>query len=294
MTPWIIQSSGLPRGPETIARMLGSLNAAQIPWKDFGLIDKTPEITNWEEFGDGPIYPHLSIRALRILTQDQFNPTEIFKGAGADLADTLLANIRRGIAYDEDRFDMGNYIEPLREHLLNGDARVMSLKEAIDFRCDTHAFIKPGKDLKLFEAMVLEPRESLRERILYDFVKTATPEILNENVIISPTKSILAEYRCFVFGNEVVAASQYRKDGAGHLDGDVPADILAAARDFAQEYQPAKAFVMDVCTLVDGQRKIVEYNCMNCAGLYKVDIARIAEAADHMATSSPAPRSPRP
>ena len=39
-------------------------------------------------------------------------------------------------------------------------------------------------------------------------------------------------------------------------------------------YQLADSFVMDVC-LTDGEWKIIECGCINCAGLYKANIPKL-------------------
>lgn len=45
-----------------------------------------------------------------------------------------------------------------------------------------------------------------------------------------------------------------------------------------QRYRPANAFVMDVVVMKIISVKIVEYNCINCAGFYAADVKALAGA----------------
>ena len=45
-------------------------------------------------------------------------------------------------------------------------------------------------------------------------------------------------------------------------------------------YQPAEAFVMDICLTPDGW-KIVEINCINCSGFYNGDMQKLLIALEN-------------
>lgn len=56
------------------------------------------------------------------------------------------------------------------------------------------------------------------------------------------------------------------------------------AQEFAQmmvdSYRPAECFVIDVA-LTDNRWKIVEINCINCAGFYKGDLMKVIGALEN-------------
>lgn len=49
---------------------------------------------------------------------------------------------------------------------------------------------------------------------------------------------------------------------------------LAFVTKMAQKYQPAAAFVLDICLTQNGW-KIVEVNCMNSAGFYACNLQKL-------------------
>ena len=51
--------------------------------------------------------------------------------------------------------------------------------------------------------------------------------------------------------------------------------IIDFINDMIKIYEPAEAFVIDVCLLLNGEMKIVEINCFNSSGFYDADIQKI-------------------
>lgn len=277
MKHWLIQSSGLRRTDDMTTKLLKGLEQSGGTWTDFGLIPFTPEITNWQSFPKADSYfVHCSTKALRILTEDKFKPSEIFIGADEQHASDLLQACRRGIFYDADRFDMSKYLKDLKRHLLNGHGEVMTIRELMSKSFKVDKFIKPGRDLKLFTGGVVSAGttfEEYLETIQYD---QYFQHSMDENVIVSDTVDILAEWRFFVTGGKVAAGSQYRKFGKMHWTSDIPSYVYDEARRMAGIYKPAKCFTMDLAMTADLQIKIVEYNCINCSGLYNANVGNLA------------------
>ncbi len=75
-------------------------------------------------------------------------------------------------------------------------------------------------------------------------------------------------------GRESDRVSQYKLGDQVIYDRVVDDDILEYAQQMADIYQPAKGFVLDVARTDDGL-KIVEINCLNCAGFYHVNIQKL-------------------
>lgn len=246
-------------------------------WCDFGIIPFTPQITNWENFPEADSYfVHCSTKGLRVLTEGKFKPTEIFVGADEAHAEKLIAACRRGIFYDEERFDMSKYLPNMKRHLLNGHGEIMTVRELMDQSFKTPKFVKPGRDLKLFTGAVLDANIKFSEyldTIQYD---THFHASLDENVIVADPVEILAEWRFFVVSGSIAAASQYRRFGQMKWTSSVPRHVMDAAQKMAGIYKPAKCFTMDLALTGDLDLKIVEYNCINCSGLYNASVGNLA------------------
>ena len=258
-------------------KLIRGLEQSGGTWSDFGLIPFTPEMTNWENFPDAESYfVHCSTKGLRVLTEGKFKPTEIFVGADEAHAQNLLERCRRGIFNDEERFDMSVYIKDLKRHMLNGHGDVMTVRELMDQSFKTPKFVKPGRDLKLFTGAVINENVKFSEyldTIQYD---THFSSSMDENVIVADPVEILAEWRFFVVKNSIAAASQYRKFGQLKWTRDIPTHIMEGAKKMVGLYKPARCFTMDLALTGNLDLRIVEYNCINCSGLYNADVGELA------------------
>lgn len=258
-------------------KLIRGLEHVDNTWCDFGLIPFTPEVTNWESFPEADSYfVHCSTKALRVLTEGKFAPTEIFVGAEEAEAQELLNRCRRGIFYDEQRFDMSFYLPLIKRHLLNGHGEIMKLRDLMTMSFKGDKFIKPGRDLKLFTGGIVQGGttfEEYLETIQYD---QHFQHSLDENVIVSDSVEILAEWRFFVVKNNVVAGSQYRKFGKMHWTSDIPMYVIETAKRMVGIYKPSRCFTMDLAMTGDLNIKVVEYNCINCSGLYNSDVESLA------------------
>lgn len=258
-------------------KLIRGLEHVDNTWCDFGLIPFTPEVTNWESFPEADSYfVHCSTKALRIFTEGTIPATEIFVGADEEHAEKLLKRIRNGIFYDADRFDMSKYMKHVPRQLLNGRGEIMKLGELMERSFKTPKFIKPGRDLKLFTGAVLEAGTKFSEylnTIQYDMHFHTS---MDENVIVADPVEILAEWRFFVVKGSIAAASQYRKFGQLKWTRDIPTHILEGAKKMVGLYKPARCFTMDLALTGNLDLRIVEYNCINCSGLYNADVGELA------------------
>jgi len=58
-------------------------------------------------------------------------------------------------------------------------------------------------------------------------------------------------------------------------------DLKVRVQRLADIYQPAEAFVLDVCQLENNDElKIVEINCMNCSGFYEANMELLLHALE--------------
>lgn len=182
-----------------------------------------------------------------------------------------------------DNHDFEVYGAKYGEHMLNHEAIIMDFTTPLpDDEKWTMFFARPTKDTKVFSGQVFM-RHSWEEYVAH-VIENNTVNIITEEtkVMISPLKEIHQEIRCWVVGGKVVTISQYKLGSRityQNLDHDEEA--LNFAQEMVNIYQPAEAFVIDICRTYDGF-KIVEVNCINCAGFYDMNFQKlIAALEDH-------------
>lgn len=185
-----------------------------------------------------------------------------------------------GVVYDPITFRF----EAWRQHwgtanLINGDAVVTAFGAA---KATAKVFMRPCQDLKAFSGLTLNPDEleDWQRRVGAGEQSTRTEMLsLQTPVIVAPVKVILREWRTFVVGGRVVAASQYahlgRRDRSAHVD----ADVLTFAQQMVDLWQPAPCFVLDIGETNDGLA-IIEVNTLNSSGVYECDVAAVLEAVE--------------
>lgn len=282
---WAIQSSGLRINDDAEMRLMGALKDTCTSYVMFGCIPFTNEITGWQAFPDEDMFVHCSTKVLRILTDHLIPSEEIFVGADSVTAHRVRQNMLAGVFYDIRKFDQAVYgLESIREHLLNGNARVVKIKDWLHEEMPIDYFVKPTKDLKSFKGGVIQAGYSLWQFVNEGMLDASFEKAVadGDTVLIAPTKGILREYRFFVVDGEVAAYSQYMIEDRVKYDSYVPLWLKDKATEFAQLYQPARAFTIDLCVTKDAEVKIVEYNCLNCSGLYHADVAELIRQLAYM------------
>lgn len=279
---WLIQSSGLRRTEDAESKIIRDLAAVDIPFVDFGVIPFTNEITGWENFRPTPGFIHCSTKALKILTDDSIDPTTIFVGADAAKAKKLLMTMRAGLFYERQRFDQDLYrrsrLLNSRKALLNHDARYVRMGDILHEEMKYDVFIKPTEDLKLFKGGIVPAGYSLHRHVTSGTVDAEFLDKAAEDkmVLIAQEKHISHEWRFFIVNHEPIAWSQYMTHGRIKYDSHVPDYVIDAAKKMCTWYKPAFAYTMDLCLTHDAEIKIVEYNAINCSGLYHADVNALA------------------
>jgi hypothetical protein len=184
------------------------------------------------------------------------------------------------IFYDKQKFDQAYYVQFLKSELLNGNAKFVKYGSVKDKLIHRPCFIKPSSDLKYFAGKVLYRMDNtisseLESECMIDCDLTDNASVLiNEQLI----DNILFEYRTFVVDNKIVDCSQYIKMGKvlpEVVADDVRDEIYQYINKIQRIYAPHDHYVIDVAKLDTGELKIVEYNCINCSGIYANDRALI-------------------
>lgn len=165
------------------------------------------------------------------------------------------------------------------KNLLNHDSKIMKVSEPIEGFKDDIFFIRPCEDDKAFSGKVINKKDFLDWQESIIKIDDSRSK-LNKNTLITiaTKKEIYKEARMFVFNGKVVTGSYYKfNDEVSYkevLDGD---PIIEYTKNIILNYQPAKAFVIDIA-LTDKGYKIIEINNINSVGLYNSNIDKFVEA----------------
>jgi len=195
-----------------------------------------------------------------------------------------LAHVARDQGWDpgsfmNDNHDYRVYAQHYGDEMLNSDSQVIKFGES--FTAPSHVFFaRPCGDTKTFGGQCFIP-SSWEEFVKHALEKKGVHSTLDENTMvqISSHKTIEREFRVWVVKGRVITASQYKiGTKVVHSRSDEPM-VLEYAQRMVDIYQPAEAFVLDVC-MADGKMKVVEVNCINCAGFYDTDLQKLLAAVE--------------
>lgn len=187
--------------------------------------------------------------------------------------------------------DFSIYKEFYKENLLNYDSIIQKITDPINFSeevligsgygfKDSPKFIRPTKDSKTFTGGLFT-RIKWEDKItsIQEYLKKANREGEEILIQVSSIKRIYKEARVWIVDGRVITSSYYLFNGLVQYEEDVEPEGLEFAQSMVNLYQVAEAFVMDICLTPDGW-KIVEINCINCAGFYNGDLQKIIIALE--------------
>ena len=166
------------------------------------------------------------------------------------------------------------------ERMLNADSQVAAFR---DVHLTEAAFLRPVDDSKYFAGRVFEPAEFAAWQhqvctLERDLGTSLTPETL---IQVCMPKQIQAEYRYWIAGGEIVTKSLYKRGNQVVYSSEVDERLDAFVRKAVADWQPHRAFVIDVCDTPEGPR-IVEINTINAAGFYAADVQRLVWALEEL------------
>jgi len=163
------------------------------------------------------------------------------------------------------------------QRMLNHDSQVMEFQNVV-FTEDQH-FIRPIDDSKYFAGGVFDRYEfedwqkkvcNLNE----DYGNSLRPTTLVQLVNL---KQIYREVRYWIVRGEIVTSSVYKIGSRVTYYPNIDETLDHYVRDCIGIWQPADAFVIDVCETPDGPR-IVEINTITASGFYAADIPKLVNA----------------
>jgi hypothetical protein len=164
-------------------------------------------------------------------------------------------------------------------HMLNADARFGTLESIIP--PSGTFFIRPDLDSKAFAGEVMRDSdfEDFRTRVMSITGYTTLPG--STRVMIASLKTIWAEYRCFVIDGKVATASRYKTGQTVGYSVEVGERIIDFANRRVREWNPRKAFTLDVADTPEGL-KIIETNAISSSGFYACDMGKFIGAINAM------------
>lgn len=190
-----------------------------------------------------------------------------------------------GSMYNENH-DFEVYGPKYGTNLLNFPYYIAAADE-IDFSkhpfCDIpYAFFaRPSKDSKAFSGQLFT-KDSWKEYIDELKANSSLGHLTGDTkVLIAPLRSnIQQELRCWIVDGKIVTISQYKIGSrVVYQNQDNNEEVTIFVNKMLKIYQPARAFVMDVC-LSDNDYKIVEINCINCSGFYDGDMSKLIQSLE--------------
>lgn len=185
-----------------------------------------------------------------------------------------------GVVFDEEAFTYSK-AEQNRNDMLNSGG-LLTVEDAIltleaQIECNGplwKTFLRPDKDLKAFAGGLMSVEMAyhlLSSALCRDRSSNVCSMDRKDLVVLSTPKEIKSEWRVLVVGGRVVSASRYRFNGQLNYECcDAIPPFRHTMQDLANKWLPAPTCAMDVC-LTNGEYKIVEFNCINCAGFYAAD-----------------------
>lgn len=175
--------------------------------------------------------------------------------------------------------DLEVYGKHYGDYMLNHKGKIIEFQDEIPFD-DYLFFARPTKDTKIFSGQVFTKhswKEYVEECSKNDAVRLIKSET---KVLVSPLKDIQQEVRCWIVDGKVVTASRYKLGNyVQYKNYDDETFYINFAQKIVDIYQPAKAFVLDIC-LANDELKVVEINCINCSGFYDANMEKLIMALE--------------
>jgi hypothetical protein len=181
--------------------------------------------------------------------------------------------------------DGSTYYAQFGQLLLNHHCVILPGIEAIEmvddlfskFGINDEIFVRPSGVQKLFPGKVVY-KDNFQEAIAASRYDPAM------QVLVAPPKEIGREWRLVIAQDEVIAASQYRENGALVTFPDYSEHVAQFAADALREVRwwPDRLYVMDVCES-DNRLHILELNSFSCSGFYECDVEAIVRTASDVA-----------
>jgi hypothetical protein len=188
-------------------------------------------------------------------------------------------------------YECFNYYGYFGNNLLNSNYLLMGLNDVMrnkerifeTFKTDA-VFIRPSNGIKTFTGQLL--KKETFETEFDTLVKSYGGVDMGTLILLAPKQSIEDEYRFIVVDGKVVSGSKYMdaesrdKWEAFYDQGCDRPDVFDFAVEMSNLYEPDKAYTIDICTLTNGDIKVMELNSFCCASMYGNDYRKVVDAVN--------------
>jgi len=193
-----------------------------------------------------------------------------------------------GYYWDDYNFTFEAWREHWGTELLNHDSVVCRFED-VPLQIDRF-FMRPCATDKTFTGSHLEWCDYLewRKEVLAGEVTQHYQDLTADTMVaVAPYREIAHECRFFIANGKIVTGSFYKSIGWRRRIGfyDTPwydEEMERYVLDRIAEWQPHKAFVLDIARIDHKTCKIIEVNCYNSSGLYECDGRKMIEALEEM------------
>lgn len=191
--------------------------------------------------------------------------------------------------YIDENIDMLSSIKHWGRMMLNGEGSFVSTFAKAEYVGLDRFHLRPIKDDKSFVGNTYTWTEfdEWRKQVL-DLQDTSfTTLTADDLVLMSPIKTIYAEYRFYVVNGRVITGSLYREGSRVVYREVLPKDpawtfaVAMTAPISLDSWLPNKAFALDVALTPDGYR-IVETGALNSVGFYACDMGKFVAAINEL------------
>jgi hypothetical protein len=201
---------------------------------------------DWTQYH--PVIPYGSAQFLRKLKQ------------------SLLAPF---VLHEEEWFAASIWQDKLGEQMLNAEGTTVPAAAVPVMLEEALLHVRPNSEDKAFHAQVFDTS---------DWAAVVQEGAISPDLLcwVSPVKELLAEWRCWIVGGDLVEVSLYRCMGEKARKQGAPADVLAFVQDVARQWLPAPCVVIDVASTPDGLR-VLEFNPIQGSGWYAANPAKVLQ-----------------
>jgi len=188
------------------------------------------------------------------------------------------------VNYDPLAFDQAFYHKALGKLLLNSHAFFARFGTIRDVPVTAPVFIKPTRDLKAFAGTIVEEGQTPYAAIFGKSIQDSSfSDHPNDEQVLCATlvDGMEREYRNFVVDGKLITSSVYKIGAKITYERLTPSEVRDVTSFFnvvKLHYAPARNYVVDFVRMTDGSFKVIEYNCLNCAGMYACDRPKLFQA----------------
>lgn len=193
-----------------------------------------------------------------------------------------------GVFATIENYNCSSYYNHFGKYLLNQNYIMLpfgELRRCKEFLMDAvgdggQIFVRPDSPLKIFTGQVIsaDTYEKDLDYLAFHEFPASTLVIAGKPVLIE------YEWRFVVANRRVVAGSQYKCRGVMSVQPRFDSAAMEYANTVADsEYQPDRAWVVDVCKTGDGDYRLLEIGAFSCCNLYECDkraiVREVSQAA---------------